>query len=142
MTVVIIVKRITNYILVRSFKREMKGYWHLFFLEAFIAHRWFTGETVPTFLRLLDGITFLVLAILLFRFASTNYLVINETEVLIKADFFVSKAVPISEIKQIKFEPGWVRHSRIELKNGSSILFRQGYLSAEAKQALLNLVKN
>lgn len=126
----------------RSFKRDLKGYWHLFVIEALLAIKVLMPQPMIPFLRLFGWLLIVINAALLIRFLTTKYLLINHTQLIIKGDFFVSRAVAIADIRRIRFAKGAIRYSKIETKDGKSISFRQNYLSAEAKKALLDLVSS
>lgn len=124
-----------------KFKREIKGVIPLYLTGIFLLYDMIRkGASNPLFL-LLDGAAFLIIAALLVRFKLTSYLVINEREVVLYRDFFISKAILIDDIRRVKFATGFLPYGKIQMKDGSSTHFRDDYLSTEAKSTLLNIVK-
>lgn len=113
------------------FKRDIKGYYHLLILQVFLLYGLFTEH-----LQIMDALASVVILILLLRFVLTDYLIISETELIINRDFFTSKTILINEIQGVIFG-SWFTFGKINLKNGSSVLFKDRYLSSDAKAALL-----
>lgn len=126
----------------KSFKRDLKGYWQLFVIEALLAVKVLMPDPIYPWLRQFGWLLIGINTALLIRFVVTKYLIINDTQLTIKGDWLASKSVAIADIRQIRFATGSFGLSKIETKNGKSISIRQTYLSSAAKEALLDLVKS
>jgi hypothetical protein len=122
-----------------NFKRPLKGLIPMIFCQAFLLYNIFSGFIVNPIVLVLVWASCLINAVLLVRSIMTAYLSIDETKLIINRDLFVTTIIPIDEIKQVKFVSGLFPYGKIQMKNGTSVLFRDDYLDADAKAALLNL---
>src|SRR5690349_23809920 len=110
-----------------TFKRHFKGYWPSVLGQGPIGYYIFSAW--HPVLKVVAVAGFLFNAILLIRFITTTYLTIDETSVTI-----IKKRILIDEIKQLSFSRKLVSaYGKIETKDGRKIIFRDEYLSDEAR---------
>src|SRR5688500_19163612 len=121
-----------------AFKRAIKGYYHYFVLDVLYAYCIFISEA-GSLLQILFIVLFAECMIVLLRCISITYLTITDTQLIIKGDYFITKSIRIDDLSEIRLAKGLFPFGRIRTKDGASMIFRSGYLSNQAKAALLNL---
>ena len=126
-----------------KYKRDIGGYWHIFLIEGFLLYNLLSENLLPTPIRVIGWIMFVVYAILAVRFISTPYLIVNDAKVIINRDFFFSTTIMIDEIDRIVFGKSLFvfLSGKIEMKNQSKTYFTAAYVSKDARMKLSTIAK-
>jgi hypothetical protein len=126
-----------------KYRRDIRGYRHIFLIEGFLLYDLLSENFLPTPIRLIGWIMFVVFALLTVRFISTSYLIVNDTKVIINRDFFFTTTIMIEEIDRIVFGKSLFvfLSGKIKMKDQSKTYFIAAYVSKDARIKLSTIAK-